>query len=71
MPKEITDLENIDDILNRTTEIRSIRISDDVVKIKFRTESTLYTIKLTPKEANKLKERVKGRIKIIDFAATE
>ncbi len=53
MPKEIKDLDEIDEILTRTHEIR-IKRHPDVVKVKFRTKKYLYTLKLTPEEFEKI-----------------
>lgn len=58
MPKEIHQLEEIDEIIPRTIEVR-VKKHKDFVKVKFRTKSYLYTIKLSEKEANVLLDKIK------------
>ena len=56
MPAEISDVEEFLRISERAEECRVKRL-EDVVKLKLRTPSKLYTIKLTPdKAAEALKE---------------
>ncbi|MCR8487104.1 MAG: 60S ribosomal protein L38 [Crenarchaeota archaeon] len=67
MPKEITDVSKIDDILKQTSEIR-IKRREDSVKVKFRTKRYLYTIKLSPKEFEAIYPKLRElRIKIVEF----
>ncbi len=58
MPKEITELEEIDKIIPKTSEVR-VKRQKGVVKVKFRTKKYLYTIKLTDKEAETLINELK------------
>lgn len=51
MPKEIKDISLLDEIIKKTKEIR-IKRHKDFVKVKFRTNRYLYTIKLTYDEFN-------------------
>ena len=66
MPKEITDLKEIDEIVKKAYEIRVKRVKD-IVKVKFRTKRYLYTIKLTEKEADALLNELKKLNKPIKF----
>jgi len=67
MPKEILNIDEIDEILKRTTEIR-IKRHEDVIKVKFRTKRYLYTIKLSPKEFEEILPRLRELgIKIVEF----
>ena len=58
MPKEIYNIDEIDEIVARTVEVR-VKKHEDFVKVKFRTKRYLYTIKLTDKEAEALLEKIK------------
>ncbi len=58
MPKEITDISLIDEIIPKTIEVRVKKVKD-IVKVKFRTRKYLYTIKLTDKEAETLINELK------------
>jgi len=58
MPKEIHNIEEIDKIVPRTIEVR-VKKHKDFVKVKFRTKSYLYTVKLSDKEAEALLEKIK------------
>ncbi|MHA1615920.1 MAG: 50S ribosomal protein L38e [Candidatus Njordarchaeales archaeon] len=58
MPKEIHRLEELDEIIPRTLEVR-VKKHKDFVKVKFRTKSYLYTIKLSEREAESLLEKIK------------
>ena len=58
MPKEITDISLIDEIIPKTVEVRIKKVKD-IVKVKFRTRRYLYTIKLTDKEAETLINELK------------
>ena len=58
MPKEIADIEKIDEIIPKTIEVRVKKVKD-IVKVKFRTKRYLYTIKLTDKEAEALINELK------------
>jgi len=58
MPKEITNIDDIDKIITQTKEIR-IKRHDDIVKVKFRTKRYLYTIKLTHEEFEKIFPRLR------------
>jgi len=49
-----------DFLLERAREVR-VKPHRDVVKIKFRTKKYLYTVKLSPDEANKLLDEIKKR----------
>ncbi|MEX2688754.1 MAG: 50S ribosomal protein L38e [Candidatus Njordarchaeales archaeon] len=67
MPKEIVDLNELDRILPKTKEVR-VKRKKDIVKVKFRTNKYLYTIKLTEKEADALLEKIKEtEIKVVYF----
>jgi len=58
MPKEITDIKEIDEIIKKANEIRVKRVKD-IIKVKFRTKRYLYTVKLTEKEADALINELK------------
>lgn len=58
MPKEIYDVELLDEIVPRTLEVR-VKKHKDFVKVKFRTRRYLYTIKLSEREAEALLEKIK------------
>ncbi|MHA1590112.1 MAG: 50S ribosomal protein L38e [Candidatus Njordarchaeales archaeon] len=58
MPREIHKLEQLDEIIPRTLEVR-VKKHKDFVKVKFRTKSYLYTIKLSEREAEALLEKIK------------
>jgi len=58
MPKEITNIDEIDEIVKRAYEIR-IKRHPDVVKVKFRTRKYLYTLKLSPEEFEKIFPKLK------------
>ncbi len=58
MPKEITNIDDVDKIASKATEIRIKRLKD-VVKVKFRTKKYLYTLKLTPEEFEKIFPRLR------------
>ena len=58
MPKEITDIDELDKIASKATEIRIKRLGD-IVKVKFRTKRYLYTIKLTNEEFEKIFPRLR------------
>lgn len=53
MPKEILNIDEVDEILKKTKEIR-IKRHKNVVKVKFRTKRYLYTLKLKPEEFEKI-----------------
>ncbi len=57
MPVEIKDLSKLDEIIAQATECRVKRIGD-IVKMKFRTKKTLYTIKVTVNEAEAIRARI-------------
>ncbi len=58
MPKEVHDVELLDEIVPKTLEVR-VKKHKDFVKVKFRTKRYLYTIKLSDKEAEALLEKIK------------
>ncbi|MGQ4891923.1 MAG: 50S ribosomal protein L38e [Candidatus Njordarchaeia archaeon] len=58
MPKEIAEIEKLDEIIPKTLEVRVKKVKD-IVKVKFRTRRYLYTIKLTDKEAEALINELK------------
>jgi len=58
MPKEIYNIDEIDEIVARTVEVR-VKKHEDFVKVKFRTKKYLYTIKLSDREAEALLEKIK------------
>lgn len=64
MPEEIKDLNKLDDIIARSTECRVKRIGD-FVKMKFRTKSKLYTIKVSVNEAEAIRARI--TVPIVDY----
>ena len=64
MPVEIKDLSKLDEIIAKATECRVKRIGD-IVKMKFRTKKTLYTIKVSVNEAEAIRARIS--IPIIDL----
>lgn len=67
MPKEITKVDEIDNILKQTSEIR-VKRDKDVIKVKFRTKRYLYTIKLTPSEFEAVYPKLRELgIKIVEF----
>jgi len=67
VPKEILDIDEIDEILRRTIEIR-IKRHEKLVKVKFRTRRYLYTIKLSPEEFEEIYPRLRELgIKIVEF----
>ena len=57
MPKEIVNIDEVDEILTRTREIR-VKKYPNLVKVKFRTRRYLYTLKLTPEEYEKIRPRL-------------
>ncbi len=69
MPKEVYDKNEFIKIATRASEIR-IKKNDDVVKVKARTKTYLYTIKVKPEEVddliNKIKQ-VRADIKIVNI----
>ncbi len=68
MPKELKSLSEIDEkLFDRTLELR-IKKSKDTVKVKFRTLSKLYTIKVTPQEAETIEAQAKSKgINVVSF----
>ena len=68
MPKELKSLQEIDDkLFDRTLELR-IKKAKDSVKVKFRTVSKLYTIKVSPEEAENLEAQAKSKgINVVTF----
>lgn len=60
LPKEIDseNIEKLDEILPETEEVRIVR-GDEIVKVKFRTPTYLWTIKLSPEEARAVEDRVR------------
>ena len=64
MPREIFDPEEFLTIANRATECR-VKRRGDVVKLKLRTRKTLYTLKLSPEEANVILQRI--QLPIVDL----
>jgi len=53
MPKEITDVDEFQKLSEKASECKVKRLGD-VTKLKLRTSSTLYTIKLETKAADEL-----------------
>ena len=68
MPKELKSLQEIDDkLFDRTLELR-LKKAKDAVKVKFRTISKLYTIKVSPEEAETLEAKAKSKgINVVTF----
>ena len=64
MPEEVKDLNKLDDIIARATECRVKRIGD-IVKMKFRTKTKLYTIKVSVNEAEAIRARIS--VPIVDY----
>lgn len=64
MPKEIMEPDNItDELLNRTLVVYS-KLDGDVVKFKFRTKKTLYTVKVDQKLASSIEDKIKSKTNI-------
>lgn len=61
MPAQISDVEQFVRISERAEECRVKRL-EDVVKLKLRTPSKLYTIKLNAEEAAEVLKRLKCEI---------
>lgn len=64
MPREIFDPEEFLAIADRATECR-VKRRGDVVKLKLRTRKTLYTLKMSPEEANVILQRI--QLPIVDL----
>ena len=66
MPKEMKEIDDLtDEILNRTLEVYT-KVAGDFIKYKFRTKSTLYTLKVIPDEISNLETRINS-VKNIDI----
>ncbi len=61
MPSEIADSEEFVRISERASECRVKRLKD-VVKLKLRTRSRLYTIRLEPDKATEILKQVKCEV---------
>jgi len=61
LPKELTDGEEFVRISERATECRVKRL-EDVVKLKLRTASQLYTLKTDPSKAAELLKQIKCEV---------
>jgi len=61
MPAQISDIEEFVRISERAEECRVKRL-EDVVKLKLRTPSRLYTIKLNAEEAAEVLRRLKCEV---------
>jgi len=61
MPTEISDTEQFVKISERATECRVKRLKD-IVKLKLRTASQLYTIKIDPEQAAVLLKQIKCEV---------
>ncbi len=70
MPQEITSKEKMEEIIGLTIsqngECRTIRAKDHI-KIKFRTKSTLYTMKLPLKEAEALIKDLSSKLTVVSL----
>ena len=66
MPKEILKIEDLGPIIERAIECRTKRVGD-VVKLKFRTKTTLYTIKVTPEEAAQIESEISSRMDVLSY----
>jgi len=58
MPKEILNIEELDEIIPKTLEVR-VKKHENFIKVKFRTKKYLYTIKLSEREADALLAKIK------------
>jgi len=61
MPTEISDTEQFVRISERATECRVKRLKD-IVKLKLRTASQLYTIKIDPEQAAVLLKQIRCEV---------
>jgi len=61
MPVEIADIEKFVQVSERASVCRVKRLQD-TVKLKLRTQKTLYTIKVDPKTAEELIKQIKCEI---------
>jgi len=61
MPSEITDVEKFISLSERARECRVKRL-EDIVKLKMRTPSRLYTIKLSADQAAQVLKQLKCEI---------
>ena len=66
MPKEILNIEDLGPIIERAIECRTKRVGD-LVKLKFRTKTTLYTIKVTPEEASQIESEISSRMEVYSY----
>jgi len=64
LPQEIFNPEKFLEIAARATECR-VKRRGNIVKLKLRTRKRLYTLKVSPEEANVILERIK--LPIIDL----
>ncbi len=58
MPRELFDPDEFMEIMERATECR-VKRKGDIVKLKLKTKRMLYTLKVTPEEAEVILSRVK------------
>ncbi len=61
MPTEIADIEQFVRMSERATECRVKRLKD-VVKLKLRTTTQLYTIRLEPEKATEILKQIKCEV---------
>ncbi len=68
MPQELKSIDQINDaLLDRTVEVR-VKRAGEKVKVKFRTLSRLYTIKVDPAQAREIEARAKSKgINVVPF----
>ena len=64
MPQEIFNPEDFLDIADRATECR-VKRKGDIVKIKLRTKTRLFTFKSSPEEANAILQRI--QLPVVDL----
>jgi len=64
VPKEITNKEEFEKLMEQATEIRIVRSGEDEenAKVKLRTKSALYTLRTTSEDADSLTKGVKTPI---------
>lgn len=58
MPRELFDPDEFMEIMERAIECR-VKRKGDVVKLKLRTKNMLYTLKVSPEEAEVILSRVR------------